>query len=79
MIKNKSIQNALFDLNLNQGSNSHKKSQLVLSPYLRSTLKDFSIKTASFAARIQLNMIENLKCNFNKQYLPMQFMQVKRM
>ena len=41
-----------------------------MPPYLRSHSEDFSIKTASFIAKIQTHMVEGIKCNFKEQYLP---------
>jgi hypothetical protein len=70
LVKTKSIENALIDLNSNQGSMSHQKTELVISPYLTSITEDFCIKTASFNAKTQSYMIENVKCNYKEQYMP---------
>ena len=70
LVKNKSIENALKELNSKQGSKSQQKRNLVMAPYLRSHSEDFSIKTASFIAKIQTHMVEGIKCNFKEHYLP---------
>ena len=51
MIKKKSIEIELLDLNSKQGSKRRKKKKLVMAPYLTSKSEDFSIKNASFIAK----------------------------
>ena len=46
-------------LNSNQGSKSHQKECLEMSPYLKSNIKHVPIKTASFIAKVQSYMVEN--------------------
>ena len=69
-IKTKSIELALNFLNSNQGSKSQQKEQLEMSPYLRSNHEDISVQTASFIAKAQSHMVENIKHNFKEHYKP---------
>ena len=41
-----------------------------MAPYLCPSNQYLNIKTASFIAKIQTYMIENIKCNFKKYYEP---------
>ena len=41
-----------------------------MSPYLKSNNEDVSVITASFIAKIQTHMIENVKHNFKEHYKP---------
>ena len=70
LVKNKSIENTLKELNFKQGSKSQQKRSLTMAPYLRFHSEDFSIKTASFIAKIQTHIVEGIKSNFKEQYLP---------
>ena len=70
LVKNKSIEIALENLNSNQGSKSQKSKSLEMAPYLTSNNEEFSLKTASFIAKLQTHMVENIKCNFKEQYKP---------
>ena len=69
-IKKKSINSALMYLNSNQGSKSRQYSELRMAPYLCPSKQYLNIKTASFIAKTQTHMIENIKCNFKKNYEP---------
>ena len=70
IVKNKSIEIALEYINSNQGSKSQTRKSLVMAPYLSSNTEEFPLKTASFIAKAQTHMIENIKCNFKEQYKP---------
>ena len=50
MIKKKSSEIALLDLNSKQGSKIQKEKELVMAPYFTSSSEDFSLKNASFIA-----------------------------
>ena len=41
-----------------------------MSPYLRANIENLPIKTASFIAKVQSYMVENIKHNFKEQYKP---------
>ena len=69
-IKTKTSELALALLNSNQGSKSQKKEAFEMSPYLKSNNEDVSVITASFIAKIQTHMIENVKHNFKEHYKP---------
>ena len=56
--------------NLNQGSKSHQKECLEMSPYLKSNIYHVPIKTARFIAKVQSYMVENIKHNLKKKYKP---------
>ena len=65
-IKNKSIELAIAFLNSNQGRKSQQKEELEMSPYLKSNIEDVSVQTASFIAKIQSHMVENIKLNYKE-------------
>ena len=69
-IQNKSIELAIAFLNSNQGRKSQQKEELEMSPYLKSNIEDVSVQTASFIAKIQSHMVENIKLNYKEQYKP---------
>ena len=69
-IKTKSIELALAFLKSNQGSKSQQKVKLEMSPYLKSSIEDVSVQTASFIAKIQSHMVENIKLNYKEHYKP---------
>ena len=69
-IKQKSCELALLCLNSNQGSKSHQKEYLEMSPYLRSNKEDIPIKASSFIAKVQAHMVKNIKHNFKEHYKP---------
>ena len=70
LIKNKTVQISLEFLNSNQGSKSRQYNELRMAPYLSPNNEYLSIKTASFMARIQTHMVENIKCNYKEKFKP---------
>ena len=70
LIKNKTVQITLRFLNSNQGSKSRQYNELKMAPYLSPNDEYIDFKTASFIAKTQTYMVENIKCNYKEKFKP---------
>ena len=72
IIKSKTYENALHDLNTNQGSKSKKFNELKMAPYFKYQIPNEEVthEMAKFILKIQCQMVEGVKMNFKDKYKP---------